>query len=223
MKQTDAPGKKRAYHSPRRRAQAQETRRKIVAAARRLFAAHGYVATTLPAIASAAGVSAPTLTAVFGPKLAILDALIKADVRGDEAPAPLAARPWWEGMLRESDPPRQLARYAANVRRIHERTTDLFEIVRGAAAADPEIAAHHQEMSTARLEDNREVAESLAAKQGLGPGVTVGHAADLLWTLGSADVYRMLVAERGWSPDEYERWLASSLIHSLLGRPSDTS
>jgi hypothetical protein len=35
------------------------------------------------------------------------------------------------------------------------------------------------------------VAESL-------PGVTIEARTDLLWTLGSAELYRLLVVERGW-------------------------
>jgi hypothetical protein len=32
------------------------------------------------------------------------------------------------------------------------------------------------------------------------------------------DVYRMLVLERGWSSDEYEGWLAETLIKALMER-----
>lgn len=208
--------KKRQYHSQRRQEQAQATRQKLLDSARRLFVERGYVATTLPSIALEAGVSAATVTAVFGTKSALLDAMIKASVRGDESPAPLAARPRWREMLEESDPARRLRLFAANARHIHERTTDIFEIVRGAATADPEIAALRQRLTAARLQDNREVAETLARNEILGQGVTIERATDLLWALGSADLYRMLVVERGWPPEQYEQWLAASLIDSLL-------
>ena len=211
------PGKKRAYHSLQRQEQAQVTRRKMLEAARRLFATHGYVATTLPAIAREAGVAAATVTAVFGTKLALLNALITWAVRGDEEPAPLAMREWWQEMLSEREPIRQLTLYAAIARRIHERTTDLFEIVRGAATAEPEIAVLWRDLKESHLQDDRWVAESLAQKEALGRGVTVEHATDLLWALGSADLYRLLVVERGWPPEEYEQWLAATWIHALLG------
>ncbi len=216
------PEKKRRYHSPRRQQQAEETRRAILEAARRLFAAQGYAATTLPAIGRDAGVSAPTVTAAFGTKLAILDALIRVEVRGDEAPTPLAARPLWQEMLREPDPCRQLILNAANLRHIHERTTDIFEIVRGAASAEPEIAALRRSLNAQRLEDKRLLAQSLASKQALRPGLTVAQATDLLWAMGSADVYRMLVVDRGWSAEQYEQWLATSLAHSLLRQDQDS-
>jgi hypothetical protein len=64
------------------------------------------------------------------------------------------------------------------------------------------------------------VAQSLDKKQALAAEVTVERAADLLWALCSHDLYRMLVVEQHWPPEDYERWLASSLIYSLLERPT---
>jgi hypothetical protein len=72
------------------------------------------------------------------------------------------------------------------------------------------------------LHDLRAVAASLATKQALAPGLTVDQATDLLWALGAAEMYRLLVFERGWLPEQYEEWLASTLIHSLCG-PGNTS
>ena len=40
---------------------------------------------------------------------------------------------------------------------------------------------------------------------------------DILWMYTGRDVYRMLVLERGWSSDEYESWLAETLIKALMG------
>jgi AcrR family transcriptional regulator len=213
--------KRRGYHSPRRQQQAEATQRDILRAARRLFAADGYVTTTLSAVAVEAGVSLPTVTAAFGTKLAILDALIRVEVRGDEASTPLAARPRWQEMLQEPNPVCQLRLCATNLRHIHEGTTDIFEIVRGAATAEPEIATLRRSLNAQRLEDKHLLAESLKEKGALRSGLTVAQATDLLWALGSADMYRMLVADRGWSPEQYEEWLASSLVHSLLGLQQD--
>ena len=137
-------------------------------------------------------------------------------VRGDAESPPLAERPWWQAMLAEPDPRRQLTLHATNVRRIHERSADVAEIVRGAATADPEIASMLRELAEGRLRDARMVAQSLAEKQALAGMCPVERAADLLWALCSHDLYRMLVVEQHWPPEDYEQWLASSLIHSLL-------
>lgn len=213
---TDAPRPARRYDSPRRREQAQQTRRTILEAARRLFAARGYAATTLPAIARAAGVSAPTVTAVFGTKGALLDALIGLSVRGDAGATPLEQRPWWQEMLAEPDPRQLLRRYAAVIRRIHEASSDVYEIVRGAATAEPEIAAVLRQRGEQRLQDLRAVANALADRGALAPGTGVDRATDLLWALGAAEMYRLLVGERGWSPEQYEAWLAAAVTQSVV-------
>ena len=207
---------KRHYHSPQRQQQAELTRRKLLEAARRLFTAHGYAATKLPAIAREAGVSPPTVTAVFGTKARLLNDLINLMVRGDSESPPLVQRPWWRAMLAEPDPQRQLTLHATNVRQIHERSADVAEIVRGAATADPEIAAMLHQLAEGRLADARMVAQSLAEKQALAADVPAERAADLLWALCSHELYRMLVAEQHWPPRDYEHWLASSLIHAVL-------
>ncbi len=89
--------------------------------------------------------------------------------------------------------------------------------MRGAATVDPEIAALRRELTAGRLQDDLLMAQSLAGKRVLGPNISVEQARDLLWALGSADLYRMLVAERGWSPEQYDQWLASGLIAALVG------
>lgn len=210
---------KRRYHSPQRQQQAGLTRRKLLDAARRLFAAQGYAATTLSAIAREAGVSPPTVTAVFGTKARLLNDLVNLMVRGDAESPPLTQRPWWQAMLSAPDPREQLMLHATNVRHIHERSADVAEIVRGAATADPEIASMLRHLASGRLTDARMVAQSLDGKQALAPNVTVERAADVLWALCSHDPYRMLVVEQHWPSEDYEHWLASSLIHSLLDQP----
>jgi AcrR family transcriptional regulator len=212
----DEPNSTRRYHSPRRREGAEATRRRVLDAAHRLFTERGYAATTLPTIAAEAGVSMPTVTAVFRTKPALLQALIQRTVRGDGAPEPLALRPPWQAMLDEPDPVRQLAMYAAIARRIHEQTTDIFEIVRGAATADPDLAVLRQQLGVRRLGDTRTVAESLHQKHALSLGMEVDEATDLIWALGSAEMFRLLVVERDWPPDRYQRWLAKALEESVL-------
>ncbi|NEA32298.1 hypothetical protein [Streptomyces sp. SID13031] len=46
--------------------------------------------------------------------------------------------------------------------------------------------------------------------------VTATRALDILLACMVAEVYRTLVLERGWSLDEYERWLGDALIAQLL-------
>ena len=52
----------------------------------------------------------------------------------------------------------------------------------------------------------------------LRPGLTKAHAADVMVTVQSPYVYSMLTVDLGWSPAQYERWLAHALPR-LLVRP----
>lgn len=67
---------KRGYQSPRRQEQARRTQQAILTAARRLFVARGFGATTIEAIARSAGVAVQTVYSAFGSKRRMLIALL---------------------------------------------------------------------------------------------------------------------------------------------------
>jgi hypothetical protein len=48
-------------------------------------------------------------------------------------------------------------------------------------------------------------------------GLSVRRATDILWTLNHPDVYQLLVGSRGWSPEQYEKWLGGAFCSQLLG------
>src|SRR5437879_9161304 len=99
---------KRSYDSPRRRAQAAETRRQILEAAQRLFEHQGYGATTMAAIAAEAGVALKTVYVAFETKSGVLRALWNLRLRGGEGDAPVAERQWYRDVIEEPDPERQV-------------------------------------------------------------------------------------------------------------------
>ena len=43
--------------------------------------------------------------------------------------------------------------------------------------------------------------------------------ADVLWSMNSPELYPLLVGQRGWDPDRYQRWLADAWQRLLL-RPA---
>jgi len=80
MKQTpESDGKEHPYHSRVRQRQAEETRRRILTAARSLFESQGYAATMLEAITKVALVSPKTIAAAFGSKRALLVEVINPE------------------------------------------------------------------------------------------------------------------------------------------------
>ncbi len=58
----------------------------------------------------------------------------------------------------------------------------------------------------------------MANEKAFKESVTFSKIRDIHWAFTGRDFYRMLVVERGWSSDEYEKWLADLLIQTLLSK-----
>ncbi len=200
----------------RRERKARDTRRRILHAAERLFIGDGYAATTMSAIADRADVAVQTLYAVFGTKRAILTELIQVRVAGDEHATSLPDRDDWQRMERETDPRRQLARFAQIATLIGIRSAAINDVLAGAATSDAEIAALYEQQRKARYEDERRMARVLGRKGALRAGLSEKEAADIIWAIANTRTYRALVGECGWTTDQYERWLGDLLIRELL-------
>jgi len=207
---------RRTYHSPRRREQAQATRLRLLESARGLFVENGYVATTIEAIAARAGVSPETVYATFGNKRSLLSALIDVSMAGDDAPVPILERTWVQDLRDEPDPQRRVKLLARNGRLILERVTPIHEVLRGAAAADPEIASLWELNKAQRFAGQSELLRILVGGDHLREGMNARTAVDILFAIGSPETYRLLVVDRGWSADRFERWYADALTRLLL-------
>ena len=209
---------KRRYDSSRRREQAATTRRRILEAAQRLFQRQGYAPTTMAAIAREAGVAGKTVYLAFETKSGVLRALWNFLLRGDQDDVPIDQREWYRAVLEEPDPERQLRMGAAGARAVKERIGWMFEVIRAAAPVDPDIEALWKRIETEFHANQRVVVASIGAKDALRPGLDVDRATDILWTLNHPVVWQLLVIQRGWTPDEYERWFADAAVEQLLGR-----
>ena len=207
---------RRPYRSLRRTAQARATRSAILDAALRLFTAAGYASTTREAVAMQAGVATQTVGAVFGTKRALLDALVAEADRGDAGTPPPAMRSWPQELRDHADGHALLRHHAAGSRRVSERTSGVTEVVRRAAAADPEIAALWGSLQAQRHRGQATVVELLAARAPLRGGISRAEAADLLWVLTDDALYHALVIERGWRPERFDAWLGDAMCAQLL-------
>ena len=214
MSETVKP--RRRYNATRRQHQAQETRRRILEAAKRLFVEQGYVTTSIETIAQAAGVAAPTVYAAFGNKRTLLTRLMDLAIAGDDQPLPILQRPGPQQMRQAPDQHQQLRLIAHGIGEVLQRAGPLFDVMRSAALVDPEIALLYQRLQEERLRNMREIVEWVAVNGPLRSALSVGDAADILWTFTSADVQRLLTIDRGWSPEQYAQWLADALTRLLL-------
>ena len=105
---------------------------------------------------------------------------------------------------------------ARNGRSILERTAPIYEVLRGAAAADPEMASLLERYKAQRLIGQRELLRNLLGGQRQRDGLSFEAAADVLFAMGSPEVYRLLVVDRGWSARRFEAWYADALVRNLL-------
>ena len=207
----------RRYSSAVREEQAARTRARILDAAAELFLEDGYARTSVQGIADQAGVARDTVHAVFGTKSRVLTALIDTRLVPEGGVANVTETPEAQAVKAEVDPRAQMETYAAWIARMSTRLRPVFEILRTASAVEPEMATVFAEMDRYRLKNMQVYARWFAARGPL--RVSTKRAAEIIWTLSSPDVARMLCDDLGWSEAEHARWLADTLTRSLLADP----
>ncbi|QFG24151.1 TetR/AcrR family transcriptional regulator [Actinomadura sp. WMMB 499] len=208
VKRTDKRTDGRAERSRR-------TREKIVEAARELFVAQGYGATSLREVADAAGVAVQTVYFVFHNKRTLFKDVVDAAIAGDAEPVATMDRAWFRAACAAPTAAEQLRAHVRGTREILGRVAPIMPMIAAAAATDPEIAAQWPGGPDPRYTVQRAAAGALAGKPDADPGVDVETAADLLFGLLSPELYLIFVRDRGWSPDAWEEWAGAALIAQL--------
>lgn len=212
-KTTKAPDR-RPYRSKLREQQAAATRRAVVDAARGLFVANGWAATGMREVAAAAGVAVETVYSHFSSKRGLLQAVLDTAVVGDDAPEALAER---DDFLAAGKGPRpERIRAAARLlTAIQVRTASVNVLLRQAAPADEEVA---EMLRTTRENQRIDHATGFELVNGRAPSRTER---DGSWAIASPEVYLLLVEESGWSPEEYEAWIAELMERVIPARVTE--
>jgi AcrR family transcriptional regulator len=201
-----------------RQARTRRTRAAVVDAARNLFVERGYAATTIEAISDRSDTPQATVYRLFSSKLGILKEVLDVSVGGDDEAVAMTERPQVRGLLSDEDPKKQLAGFAALLRQVMARVGSVHRILADAAKSDEDAASLLAEVARQRHEGQRRIARSLARSGALRPGLRERDAADIVHAIASPEVYGLLVIDRGWSGERYEKWLGSILIDQLLPR-----
>jgi AcrR family transcriptional regulator len=191
-------------------------RRAVVEAARDLFLERGYAAATMEAISERSDVPAATVYRLFSSKLGILTALLDSSIAGDDEALAVQDRPEVADIFAEPDPRRQLAGFARINVAINARSTASYRILVSAAGSDPDAAALLAGYTRQRDAGQGQIARTLSRAGALRPGLRERDAADIIHALMSPELYRLLVADRGWAPERYGQWLEALLIEQLL-------
>jgi AcrR family transcriptional regulator len=205
-----AISKKRSYNSESRLAQSQKTRSRILVSAKKLFESIGFEKVTIEEIAQCAKVSAPTIYSIFQSKRGILLALMD-DAFSPEQHASLV------NQGRNEKSPRKRLEIAARIsRQLYDAEKTQLNLLRGALILDPEFKELEIERERRRYKRQEETVKIMAKEKAFTERFPLSRIRDILWAFTGRDIYRMLVLERGWSSDEYEKWLGESLIQTLL-------
>ncbi len=205
---TQVRGNTRRYSSPARQDQRNRTQLVILKAAEGVFKERGYGAATMQSVADSAGVSLPTVYLYFRSKPDLVGSL--ADLVTSSADLSV------ERVLAETDPNRQLEIGAGILRKLHERSEVVADVLRTAAGGDRNLSREWQRWQQRHLAAVRAVAQSLAKRGALRRDLDVRSATDVLYTIGGPETFRQLVRERGWTAERYESWLVDAGQRLLL-------
>jgi AcrR family transcriptional regulator len=193
-----------------------ETRARLLDAARRLLVARGYHGVTIDEIAREAGISRQAVYAYhFGSKSEFLIALL-VHVEAVEGIADL---------LRPSDDAetgidalREAVKASAEFdRRVHDVATMLL----AARRSDDAAAATWADRMGRKRDGIGRLVSRLAEEGDLRPDWTPEAAADLAYALLSSQVFDVLVSERGWSVDDYAARIWRALASAIVAAPAD--
>lgn len=204
-----------------------ETRRRMVAAAYRLFCESGYLGTTMTAVATEANVAVQTLYYTFHTKAELFGEAVGAAVVGfdnwgqpsrepvdiDDLPRMLT---WWDEFESAPSAAAALKVFVHHGVDVLERVAPLVTALHG-SAGDPDVVGVVQLGEERRVASYRAAIRTLGGKQGgLRRGLTISEATDVLLVLFSAELYHALAVGRGWPRARCERFLSEMLARQLL-------
>ena len=210
---------RRPYRSPLRAAQAQETRRRIIAASVECFSSLGYSRTTLAQIGKVADVSAESVAA-NGPKAALLMAGFEYAFTGREGTDPVTQREELGAMLAIDDVNEMLAAFAAYALRIQRDGIGMWRAIQDAAAQDDTVAGLYRDLMERRRHDHELAIQALLPRGILRTDRTPEQLAATLALINGFDPYQLLVLDFGWDDGAFLDWYVDSLRRTLLADPS---
>jgi AcrR family transcriptional regulator len=204
---------RRAYHSPLRADQAQQTRRRILESARELFVDRGYAGTTIAAVAADAEVSPETIYLTLGGKRGLLEGVM--DITGPHDSA-ADDDTWWRMVAQLPDASERLERMVEYSCRILARTRPIHAIIRGAADKEPFAAAFSRRLLAERLANQTERIRRYLG-EALRPGLSVTESGERYCALASPELYYLLTVDLAWTAEQHGSWLTRLLQTELLG------
>ena len=167
----------------------------------------------MAALAAEADVVVQTIYNVVGRKAAVLSLVLDKTVSGPDFPrlVPVFMQERTAELPDGGSVIELLADWFAEV---HPRSAAIFNVIRQAAAVDPEVARLEDRREAQRLANYELAAAAIAEKGEL--RLPIREAAATIWSVGHLLVYRRLVIGSGWNLGEYRAWIRTTLATALL-------
>ncbi len=170
-------------------------------------------------IAERADVSVQTLYSNWGNKRNLLRAVMESAVTGDDNIPLVAGQPPASIVATldpddAEDPRRLLAHLSHQYRLLAERSAVGWQTYADGAGIDPDIAADWQQLMEARRQAFQAMFARLPASA-LRPGLSNAAAADTAWVIASPDSHDLLIRQAGYSYDQLEEWVRTTLSAAL--------
>lgn len=204
-----------------REQRARETRERILASASAEFVRSGYAATTMRAVAGAAGVSVPTVELAFGTKPQLLRAAISFAIRGDADPVPMLGRQWAARAQAAGSVADFLAVVGSVLAEAAQRSAGLVVAAFEAGQVDRSMRALANQLRAQRAETAAWIVDELIKRSPLRAEVNREHAIDTVWLLMDPHGFCALIQHRGWTPEQFGQWFIDSVRRLLLARGDD--
>jgi AcrR family transcriptional regulator len=206
--------KARGYRSEVRAAQAATTRRAILVAARDLFTTEGY-GVTVAEVAQRAGVAVDTVYASVGRKPDLVLAVIDMVLGTADQPVAAEARDYVQRIRSAHTAEEKLTIYARALGGLLPSVAPLQEALRQAGRGDAACARAWSGLVSRRAGNMLLLARDLRTTGQLRADLDDQQVADVIWATNSAE-YFLLLAQRGWTPEQFGDHLADLWVRVLL-------
>lgn len=183
-----------------------QTRTQILEAARAVFEELGYYDAGLGAVAKKAGVSRQAIYLHFPSKAELLSALHLHIFATDVVPA--IERHPITGAVSALDALDAMIAVDVDV---VSKVWRIHEALQMARRQHPEVEETLRPREEERYRELHDLGRRLKREGALPPNIRAGMFADMLWGLMNVGTYRSLVIERGWSLNQYQRWVRMTI------------
>ena len=139
--------------------------------------------------------------------------LIETAISGTDQAVSAEQRDYVRAIQAAPDAETKVAVYAAAITAIAPRMALVRSIIQQ-APAQPELAQLWHQIAERRAANMRRFVADLAGVHPL--RLDADEAANIVWATNATELYQLLVGQRGWTPQRYERFLADTWCRVLL-------